>query len=97
MNRTLRENAGALPSNHLPPNNRGFTFQDEVGGSSPARPTTPGLTWGNASRAVPSITAARVCRLRTAVRERIPATAVLGRIRLERKAARLSFNSFNVV
>src|SRR4029453_12769263 len=35
-----RPSATASPSNPSPPNTRGFTFQDEAGGSSPPRPTT---------------------------------------------------------
>jgi hypothetical protein len=56
-----------------------FSFQDEGAGSSPARPTTPVLTCGNARRWPPSIAVASVRRLRTAVRERIPVTAALRR------------------
>jgi hypothetical protein len=40
----------ASPSNPPLPNTRGFTFQDEAGGSSPPRPTKRPLTRGNAGR-----------------------------------------------
>jgi transposase len=42
-----RSSATRSPSNPSPPDGR-FSFQDEAGGSSPARPTTPALSWGNA-------------------------------------------------
>jgi hypothetical protein len=45
--------------------------KDEAAGSSPARPTTPGLTWGNAGPPSSPVAAARLHRLRTAVVERI--------------------------
>jgi hypothetical protein len=48
------------------------SFQDKAAGSSPARPTTPLLSCGNARRWPPSIATASVRRLRIAVRERIP-------------------------
>jgi hypothetical protein len=47
--------------------------KDEAAGSSPARPTTPGLTCGNACRWSPSMAVTFMRPLRTAVRERIPA------------------------
>jgi hypothetical protein len=50
-----------------------FSFQDEVGGSSPARPTTPTLTCRNARRSDLSIAAAFLGRLGTAVLQRIRA------------------------
>jgi hypothetical protein len=46
--------------------------KDEGAGSSPARPTTPGLTRGNAGPLPSPIAAVRLYRLRTAVLERIP-------------------------
>jgi hypothetical protein len=46
--------------------------KDEAAGSSPARPTTPGLTCGNARPWLLSIAAASARRLCTAVLERIP-------------------------
>src|SRR5215218_3707377 len=50
-----------------------FSFQDEAAGSSPARPTTPGLTWGNARRWSSFNGGCFREGLRTAVLERIPA------------------------
>jgi hypothetical protein len=52
-----------------------FSGQDEGAGSSPARPTIPGLTWGNAGPLSSPIAAARLHRLRTAVVERITSHA----------------------
>jgi hypothetical protein len=45
--------------------------KDEAAGSSPARPTIPPLTSGNACHVAPSIAAASVSRVSTAVSERI--------------------------
>src|SRR5215218_816724 len=46
--------------------------KDEAAGSSPARPTTPCLTWGNAFGCLSKVAGPR-SRLRAAVQERIPA------------------------
>jgi hypothetical protein len=51
---------------------RGFTFQDEAAGSSPARPTTPALSCANARQRPLSVTTLPAGRLRTPVWERIP-------------------------
>jgi hypothetical protein len=60
--------------------------KDEAAGSSPARPTTPGLNCRNAHRWSPSMAIASVTRLRTAVLRTHPWTAALGRLRVERRA-----------
>jgi hypothetical protein len=44
--------------------------KDEAAGSSPARPTTLRLTWGNAGPLLSPVAAVRLHRLRTAVIER---------------------------
>jgi transposase len=41
----LQASATASPSNPSPPNTRGFTFQDEVPGSTPGRPTARLYQW----------------------------------------------------
>jgi hypothetical protein len=59
--RTTCKNAG------LHSGKRVIADKDEGAGSSPARPTTPGLTCANASPLALAIVAASVRRLRTAV------------------------------
>src|SRR5829696_8973585 len=59
-----------------------FSFQDEGAGSSPARPTIPGLTCGNACPLSPPTVAVAVRRLRTAASERIPAVTAPSRVQV---------------
>src|SRR4029453_11628507 len=73
--RSFAQVAGAILQKQAPGQN---PDKDEAAGSSPARPTTPGLTCGNTCRRSPSIAVVSGSRLRTAVSEPIPALLARG-------------------